>query len=363
MPQCTVTANKLNKRSFIPRQLPEPLGIVGVVNKDFTFEGEEVAASDIPNSSLGTWYMDGNNNFYWGGGVNANGSNTQMNIALTSVQIPYNYNQQIQNISEEWKNANGDGVIVAILDTGCYAHPFLKDAIALQYNVFDKSSNLADDNSGHGTFVAGLIASNNNGQIEGVSPKAKLIVVKVANNGFDVTEDNVYDGLNWLLTKCPLTPDIINVSLDFPVINNAQKFADAFKAFSDKKVITLAAAQDDEGLLQSINYPAKDDNVIAIGALNAESTVITNGNSNKINAKVKYLLPNIVYNSLDTILSNITTDQGSSFATAITSGVFSSALAYSRKRNIRTPLIDFIDNSLEVFNANIFTNNLNIYKL
>ncbi|MFZ4463238.1 MAG: chitosanase [Bacteroidales bacterium] len=62
-----VTSKKLNRRKFIPAKLPEPLGINGTVLQGYTFTGIEVVP--VPNPSLGKWYRDADNNFYWGGAV------------------------------------------------------------------------------------------------------------------------------------------------------------------------------------------------------------------------------------------------------------------------------------------------------
>jgi hypothetical protein len=64
-----VTANKLNKRKLIPASLPDANSIVGVVYKNFEFTAEEVPTASVPNPSLGKWYKDTDNYFYWGGGV------------------------------------------------------------------------------------------------------------------------------------------------------------------------------------------------------------------------------------------------------------------------------------------------------
>lgn len=62
-----VSADKLNKRSVIPSQLPDKEHITGVVFKGFEFTGEEV--QEVPNPNLGKWYKDRDNNFYWAGGL------------------------------------------------------------------------------------------------------------------------------------------------------------------------------------------------------------------------------------------------------------------------------------------------------
>ncbi|MBV9986103.1 MAG: hypothetical protein JO301_00370, partial [Chitinophagaceae bacterium] len=63
-----VKAKKLNKRSSVPAFLPDPESIAGTVFENYVFEGEEV--SKVPNPSLGKWYRDRDNYFYWGGALN-----------------------------------------------------------------------------------------------------------------------------------------------------------------------------------------------------------------------------------------------------------------------------------------------------
>lgn len=67
MTRLIVKAKKLNKRRVIPGSLPDPEGIVGIVLENYTFEGEEVLP--VPNPSLGRWYKDKDNHFYWGGAL------------------------------------------------------------------------------------------------------------------------------------------------------------------------------------------------------------------------------------------------------------------------------------------------------
>jgi chitosanase len=68
MLQLIVKAKLLNKRKFIPAFLPDSTGLAGIVKENFIFEGEEVTV--VPNPSLGKWYKDRDNHFYWGGGLN-----------------------------------------------------------------------------------------------------------------------------------------------------------------------------------------------------------------------------------------------------------------------------------------------------
>lgn len=67
LPQLIVTVDRLNKRQAIPVTLADKSGIIGSVNKGFSFEGEEETA--VPNIALGKWYKDRDGYYYWGGGL------------------------------------------------------------------------------------------------------------------------------------------------------------------------------------------------------------------------------------------------------------------------------------------------------
>src|SRR5688572_8270568 len=67
MTRLIVKAKKLNKRKVIPPFLPDAQNIVGVVNENFIFIGEEVLS--VPNPALGKWYKDKDGHFFWGGAL------------------------------------------------------------------------------------------------------------------------------------------------------------------------------------------------------------------------------------------------------------------------------------------------------
>ncbi|TKI43431.1 S8 family peptidase [Bacillus mycoides] len=95
------------------------------------------------------------------------------------VKIP----KEVEQIKapEIWNDSDqGEGVVVAILDTGCdKSHPDLKDRILFGKNTTGHGE-MSDfsDIDGHGTHVAGTIAGNGTG-IFGVAPKAKLAIYRV----------------------------------------------------------------------------------------------------------------------------------------------------------------------------------------
>ena len=91
MQKLIVKAKKLNKRQWVPNYLPDPMGIIGVVKEDFTFQGEEVMI--VPNPALGKWYRDRDNKYYWGGGL--------LVVEEITVENDPNVNEPDNNILEQ----------------------------------------------------------------------------------------------------------------------------------------------------------------------------------------------------------------------------------------------------------------------
>lgn len=71
---------KLNKRSAIPRALPDVNNIVGTVPKGHVFFGTEVTGSNLPAAPLNKWFRDTEGFYYWGGAVSV--------LDLPPVELP-----------------------------------------------------------------------------------------------------------------------------------------------------------------------------------------------------------------------------------------------------------------------------------
>ena len=82
-------------------------------------------------------------------------------------------------VENQWLKSEGEGVVVAVIDTGCdLEHQDLKHSLVDGYNFIGSNKAPIDDN-GHGTHVSGTIAAENNKKgIVGVAPKAKIMPIK-----------------------------------------------------------------------------------------------------------------------------------------------------------------------------------------
>jgi subtilisin family serine protease len=95
--------------------------------------------------------------------------------------------QQIK-CKDAWKDSEGEGVTVAVIDTGVRAeHPDLEGNIVPGVNFIDSTQPPSDTN-GHGTMCAGIIAAvrNNEKFVVGVAPKAKIMAIKIFRGAGDL---------------------------------------------------------------------------------------------------------------------------------------------------------------------------------
>src|SRR4051812_3001966 len=88
-----------------------------------------------------------------------------------------------------WNHSTGAGVRIGIVDTGVQAgHEDLAGKVVASTNCIGANEDpracagIGQDDSGHGTHVAGIAAAARNGRgMVGVAPDAMLVVAKVLN--------------------------------------------------------------------------------------------------------------------------------------------------------------------------------------
>lgn len=159
-----------------------------------------------------------------------------------------------------WAAARGAGARVAVLDTGVdCAHPDLAGACLPGHNSLNPRLP-PDDDAGHGTHVAGIIAARLNwsGAV-GMAPEASVLPVKVLNSSGTGKVSEVIDGIEWAVAN---KADIINMSLGAKKYYEAQ--AKAVKAARDAGVTVICAAGNDGG---AVSYPAAYDGALAVAAI------------------------------------------------------------------------------------------------
>ena len=103
----------------------------------------------------------------------------------------------------------GAGVNVAVIDTGVANVPALRDQVvaSIDFSADQIDPTTAhDDDLGHGTHLAGIIAGHEQGAdlltddgFFGVAPDAGIVSVKVAGGDGSVTLESVITGIDWAI--------------------------------------------------------------------------------------------------------------------------------------------------------------------
>jgi len=165
-----------------------------------------------------------------------------------------------------WNTTQGEGVKVAIVDTGAtFSHPDLAANYAGGYNAINPELAPTDDH-GHGTHVAGTIAAIKDGKgVVGVAPKASLYGVKVLDGAGGGSYSSIIAGIEWCVDN---GINVINMSLGGRY--SIESFHAAVKVATEKGITIVCAAGNDSG---PVNYPAKYAETIGVSASNSSDAL------------------------------------------------------------------------------------------
>lgn len=161
------------------------------------------------------------------------------------------------NQSYTYPDSAGTGVTAYIIDTGVrISHQDFGGRASHGFDAVD-NDNTADDGNGHGTHVAGTVAGNS----YGVAKKAKIVAVRVLDNGGSGTTSGVIAGIDWV-TKNAVKPAVANMSLG----GGASSALDTAVRNSIASGVTYALAAGNENTDASTKSPARVAEGITVGS-------------------------------------------------------------------------------------------------
>jgi subtilisin family serine protease len=248
--------------------------------------------------------------------VEANSTVNLTAIALQdpSIRQPGNITEAIRTIHahEAWRLSQGEGVGVAVFDTGIdLTHPDLNNRVYGGINLIKPGAQPQDDH-GHGTRVAGIIAATGRSPaVTGVAPKARLYAVKVLDANGDGAVSNLILGLQWVMER---NIAVVNMSLDIP--EESQALAAAIhKAIASG--ITIVASTGNRGPANPPAYPAAYPGVIGVSAVTLDGRAVSFGTAGP---EVDLVAPGFAIRTT-TLRRGYTWASGTSMASPFVAGV------------------------------------------
>jgi serine protease AprX len=180
--------------------------------------------------------------------------------------------KNVWNVSPGFRQ--GQGIGVAVLDSGITPHPDLGNRVVA--NVTVGTSTVVTDTYGHGTHVAGIIGGDgtvSNGTYIGIAPKVNLVNVKISNDAGAASAADVVAGLQWVNdNKGIYNIRVVNLSLNSSVAEsyNVDPIDAAVEILWFNKVVVVVSAGNDGK--NALNPPANDPFVITVGAIDDKGT-------------------------------------------------------------------------------------------
>ncbi len=231
------------------------------------------------------------------------------------------------NIEQAWDITRGNGVKVAILDSGIdLNHPEFANKIVGQKQFAATTIDPAiQDIHGHGTHVAGIVAANTNNAsgVAGTCPECQLLIGKVVTTDLsgDATgaTSDITAGITWAADQ---GAKVINLSLRTTTAASAPLYQAAIDyAISKGAVVVVAAGNDGTNTLV---WPAANANVVSVAATDNQDIVASFSN---YGSYVRVAAPGVsILSTLPTTpntknVLNYGYSSGTSMASPIVSGV------------------------------------------
>jgi serine protease len=185
----------------------------------------------------------------------------------------HQWNLKLINMPAAWETGTGEGVTVAVIDSGIayenyggfrLAPDFAGTSFTEGYDFVGRDTH-PNDEYGHGTHVAGILAAtmNNSLGIAGAAPAATLMPLKVLNRKGAGTVAELAEAVRWAADH---GAQIVNMSVGSAETSEVLREALAY-AYAQGVVLISATGNDGkEGLLYPASYT---DYVIAVGAADA----------------------------------------------------------------------------------------------
>ncbi|MDQ0857630.1 S8 family serine peptidase [Bacillus sp. V2I10] len=194
-------------------------------------------------------------------------------MALPSTRTPWGI-KAIYNNSSLTSTSGGDGIKIAVLDTGVQTSHIDLSQNAEQCKDFTVgttyTNNSCTDRNGHGTHVAGTALANggSDGQgIYGVAPQSELWAYKVLTDSGSGYSDDIAAAIRHAADEGTRTGSKVIISMSLGSSSKDSLIASAVDYAYGKGALVIAAAGNSGSGNNTIGYPGALVNAVAVAAL------------------------------------------------------------------------------------------------
>ncbi|MFJ7745670.1 S8 family peptidase [Peribacillus sp. NPDC097295] len=193
--------------------------------------------------------------------------------AVPSARTPWGI-KAIYNDPSLTKTSGGDGIKIAVLDTGTTTKHTDLAANVEQCKDFTTSTtyvnNSCSDNNGHGTHVSGTALANGGSDgsgIYGVAPEAELWAYKVLGDDGSGYSDDIAAAIRHAADQSISTGSKAIISMSLGSSSKDSLISSAVDYAYNKGVLVIAAAGNSGYSANTIGYPGALPNAVAVAAL------------------------------------------------------------------------------------------------
>ncbi|MGW2540863.1 S8 family serine peptidase [Kitasatospora sp. NPDC001574] len=175
--------------------------------------------------------------------------------------------------SKLWPDSQGEGVVVAVVDSGVRQdHQDLSGQVLSGADFSGAETDGREDVDGHGTGIASLIAGHGHGAragVIGLAPKAKILPVRIRWNGErqDLQQSDVALAVRFAVDH---GARVVNLSIGGYSRSDTQA-RDAINYAIARDVVVVASAGNDGDKGAAVDYPAAIPGVVAVGAVGEQT--------------------------------------------------------------------------------------------
>lgn len=208
-------------------------------------------------------------------GISAVHQNTHITMQMNKARLVLN---------AEGCPYTGDGITVAILDTGIAENADFAGRIK-HFEDFVGGKKPPYDDNGHGTHVSGICCGSgalSNGLYKGIAPNANIVMLKTLNSEGKGNSADVLAGIQWVLdNQKKYSIRIVNMSIGTAGTKADDPLVKAVEALWDSGIVIVTAAGNGGPSPMTISSPGISRKVITVGSSDDNIRVQVFGTSMK----------------------------------------------------------------------------------